>query len=151
MKGKIFSWRNLALALILIALIGGIAVRIQRSRLTPPPLPPTPDFIMYVYPTFISKFDYWALAGISIVFNPSDIDIAPENQEIELIIQRVTLFIDSEQVPQDPVVPVVADEIGPYFLGWAVELTVGSHQATFQFVTDSGEIREYTWEILIYW
>ncbi|MBN2502033.1 MAG: hypothetical protein JXB38_14720 [Anaerolineales bacterium] len=156
MTDKIFSYRNLALAVILIALIGGIALWNQRNQLTPPPLPatspqPTPNFIMHVYPTSISKFDYEQLAGISIVFNPSEIDIAPENREIELIIRRVSLIIDSKQVPQDPIVPLIAEESGPYYLGWAVELSVGSHQATFQFVTDNGEIREYSWEILVYW
>ena len=76
-----------------------------------------------------------------------------ENREIEVVEQRIALFIDSEQVPQDSL--KIGDGMespgGPYVLDWSPELAVGLHQATFQFVTDSGKILEYSWEILVYW
>ena len=76
-------------------------------------------------------------------FVPSEIDLATENQEIEFI----------KQVPQDSL--AIADGLerpgGPFYLSWVPELDVGLHQATFQFVRDSGEILEYSWKILIYW
>ena len=120
---------------------------------------PTPDFLMMVAPTSINQEDYeksfgaaFTMArGIIIQINGDKIGLAPENRDIEVVRQRASLFIAGQQISQDTL--EIADGIeglgGPYYLSWTPELTPGVYDAKFQFLTDSGEVLEYRWQIII--
>jgi len=120
---------------------------------------PTPDFLMMAAPTRISQRGYdrslestlTMARGIIVHIDGERIGLAPENRNVEVVGQRASLFIDGQLISRDTL--EIADGVvglgGPYYLSWAPELVPGVHQAQFRFITDAGEILEYSWQILL--
>lgn len=120
---------------------------------------PTPDFLMMVAPTRTDKrfydtsreFTLTMARGIVVQIDGNKIGMTTENRNLLFFQQRASLVVDDQQVPQDTL--RVADGLegmgGPFYLSWAPELVPGVHEVQFQFITDAGEILEYSWQIML--
>jgi hypothetical protein len=120
---------------------------------------PTPDFLIMVAPTRTNQRYYdtslestlTMARGIMVQINGEKIGLAPENRNVDVVGQRVSLFIDGKIISQDTL--EIADGLvglgGPYYLSWAPELMPGVHEVQFQFITDAGDILKYSWQMVI--
>lgn len=121
---------------------------------------PTPEYLLLITPTgIISQSDYnetrssnLVLArGISVTIWTNKMDVSEENREWEIIREKVTLFLDGEQVSNETLLGGADGENGGglFRISWAPSLATGLHEANFQFITDGGKILEYGWQFMI--
>lgn len=145
--------------ILVVVLLALALTACTQPTVTPSATPaPTPDFIAFIGPIQTDQESYNhsvsqvpMARGIVVMINNTKMDLAPENYDGEILMQRASLFVDDEQVLQDTL--MIADGAvglgGPYYLSWAPPLELGTHEVQFQFLTDSGEILEYTWQMVI--
>jgi hypothetical protein len=121
---------------------------------------PTPEYLFFVSPVGVIdqnsynelRFTKIVLArGIAISIWADRMGVAEANRNWETIQQRVTLYIDGNEVSDETLLGGAdGDKGGGLFrISWAPNLEPGLHTSKFVFINDLGEALEYTWQFTI--
>ena len=141
--------------LVILVYVFSACTASQESPPSPVPVPtnsPLPDFLGHVVP--------WGAMSLEHYIELFDITLGGGGIQVEVWMQRdawasiplqdIRLYLDGELVSNE--ILMVGDGLmphGPFYLGWAVPLELGLHEATFQIVTASCETLEYTWQFVL--
>lgn len=121
---------------------------------------PKPAYIMDKTPRSVIKFEAYVQSlnsegylfrGIVVSIWGTKLGITEGDCNWETIQPRVALYINKTRVADDTLIGWRDGEPqGCLFrMSWAPELSPGLHEATFQFITDSGDVLEYSWQFVL--
>jgi hypothetical protein len=138
---------------------------------------PLPEYLDSVYPApnhVVSFDDYHANFGEEFAFPGMRVTVSGlyvDQPELKDSVndpdlpQRVTLFINKQEVPRKSLTPQYGLTIvslydendvylgdvytGPFYLSWEYPLEVGRHTALFQVQSNTGSLHEFEWQFEI--
>lgn len=102
--------------------------------------------------------------GIHVILKPNHIDDFAQPISAP-IVQRTTLFVDGDMITQDIIMiasggmltTILDDQgeilyegdLGPYYLSWAVPLSIGKHQVELRVISNVDKVYSFNWDFTI--